>query len=668
MIEKGRNCMKRTMKWTAVLIVFMGILLIAFGTAGAEGRLVTRLKPVPEELTQPRRGGAYIEKPQGYSTCVEYTYTVHNGTDTGVVSYEYFMAILDDPREGAKADVLYDSGIISMNEFTFTFYQTGEYILFVYRYDSNGEIINSDYGDNVQCRIKITEDQENNPLTLAVQSAASVCNKGNDFDTAVAINDYLVQNVEYDWDYYHYSPQAALLGSEYGFQHKTVCNGYSRAYQLIARACGLNCRKVNGKVGKENHAWDVVQINGKWYQVDPTWNDDENNPMLFQHIYMGLNDTAISVNHSGFDYPEGEVVCSTLEDNYFIHTGKWTDLAGDAETDAQTELDATSGNEETIIVDFGTAAWLEGGVYNVQDPEVLQINGHIVADALSRKTWARDNGGTQTAMRGTFTYDYSDGGSILTGQMVALAPVGGNCNDYISWSLDGFGTLTITGTGDLPSIYEMTDSWDELCNDIHAVVIGSGITGIGAGNFANCFNLTTVTIPSTVTRIDPEAFLDCENLTAVLSDNPNRTEITRCYDGDLRILSLPSTVEELGRCAFYGTPYGQTINLEPDFEIPINTGVIEAYAFYNISATHVRMETWQLSSCTIGNKAFGSCHSLRYFQVDSWGANINYTIADKAFDGCTQLTFIGTENEQLKQYALDHGFNYLENEAIWGNG
>ena len=166
-----------------VLIVLAG-LVFAVGTAGAEEnrRLITRIMPVAEELTQPRRGGAYIDgTKQNGSTCVEYTYTVNNGTDTGVVQYEYCMAILDDPRPNQPADTLYWSEKTTDNEIKYTFYQTGTYVLFVWQYDSDENIVSSDYTDNVQCRIYITEDSPDNALINEVQNAVTVCDKGKEF-------------------------------------------------------------------------------------------------------------------------------------------------------------------------------------------------------------------------------------------------------------------------------------------------------------------------------------------------------------------------------------------------------------------------------------------------------------------------------------------------------
>ena len=46
----------------------------------------------------------------------------------------------------------------------------------------------------------------------------------------------------------------------------------------------------------------------------------------------------------------------------------------------------------------------------------------------------------------------------------------------------------------------------------------------------------------------------------------------------------------------------------------------------------------------IGDKLFGNCMAMRYFQVDD-EADVSYTIVDHTFDGySTELIFIGIHN------------------------
>ena len=241
--------------------------------------------------------------------------------------------------------------------------------------------------------------------------------------------------------------------------------------------------------------------------------------------------------------------------------------------------------------------------------------------------------------------------------------------DGISWTLTSAGKLTFTGTGEI--CYEMTEEWRwDYRNAVTEVEIGSGITGIDSSVFYEFENLATVTIPASLKTIGSHAFDSCASLTDILSPVETRKTYKRCYDEKLKTFTLPSTVEEVGFCAFADSAYGTTVTLTPDFSIPSSTTRIEERTFEGISAEHVMVNTWGVSALYIGEYAFADCDDLLYFQINGWmGEGFNLQISEHAFDGCDrQIVFIGIENQQLKEYAERHGYTYLENEMEWGNG
>ena len=64
-------------------------------------------------------------------------------------------------------------------------------------------------------------------------------------------------------------------------ERETVCIGYAMAFERCMSALGVNSKIVlgEGNFGAKskvspldgNHAWNQVQINGKWYNIDVTW-------------------------------------------------------------------------------------------------------------------------------------------------------------------------------------------------------------------------------------------------------------------------------------------------------------------------------------------------------------------------------------------------------------
>lgn len=59
---------------------------------------------------------------------------------------------------------------------------------------------------------------------------------------------------------------------------KAVCEGYARTFKYLIDDVGIPCILVSGTATNsegqvESHAWNYVQINGKWYAIDVTWDD-----------------------------------------------------------------------------------------------------------------------------------------------------------------------------------------------------------------------------------------------------------------------------------------------------------------------------------------------------------------------------------------------------------
>ncbi len=72
-----------------------------------------------------------------------------------------------------------------------------------------------------------------------------------------------------------------------------VCEGYAHTMCLLMNKVGLECYYVNGYGESEPHMWNTVQIDGNWYHVDATWNDDEN----AYYNYFNLTDAQIQSDH-----------------------------------------------------------------------------------------------------------------------------------------------------------------------------------------------------------------------------------------------------------------------------------------------------------------------------------------------------------------------------------
>lgn len=55
--------------------------------------------------------------------------------------------------------------------------------------------------------------------------------------------------------------------------NEAVCEGYARAFQYLLNRLDMNCLFVTGSVDGGDHAWNLVEIDEKWYMIDLTWDD-----------------------------------------------------------------------------------------------------------------------------------------------------------------------------------------------------------------------------------------------------------------------------------------------------------------------------------------------------------------------------------------------------------
>ena len=96
-----------------------------------------------------------------------------------------------------------------------------------------------------------------------------------DYDKEYALYAWLTGNVTYDQT--HYEKQGAPRTSyePYGplVKGKGVCLGYAETFRLLMDMAGIECITVTGAGfrNRENHAWNMVRLNGEWYCADPTW-------------------------------------------------------------------------------------------------------------------------------------------------------------------------------------------------------------------------------------------------------------------------------------------------------------------------------------------------------------------------------------------------------------
>lgn len=92
----------------------------------------------------------------------------------------------------------------------------------------------------------------------------------SDYEKVKKVHDYIIKRVAYDQTYQKYSAYDALINKS------SVCEGYATAAYRLFTELGLESRIVTGWAGVKvpvAHAWNIVKVDGKWYNIDLTWDD-----------------------------------------------------------------------------------------------------------------------------------------------------------------------------------------------------------------------------------------------------------------------------------------------------------------------------------------------------------------------------------------------------------
>lgn len=135
----------------------------------------------------------------------------------------------------------------------------------------------------------------------------------DEFQTVRFFHDYIILNCSYDDSGENY-------GNAYGalIEGKAVCEGYARAFKYLCDKVGIPCELVNGYADVE-HMWNLVCIEGEWYQLDATWDDPKNKDGDYiSYTYFNITTDEILKDHTIVDTLELPTANATTY-NYFTY-------------------------------------------------------------------------------------------------------------------------------------------------------------------------------------------------------------------------------------------------------------------------------------------------------------------------------------------------------------
>lgn len=158
------------------------------------------------------------------------------------------------------------------HDFTFEFTASGTYRIHFYFMDNDRNDPQNDKGIYyLRATAEVTVDGAARPsVTQIVNDAVNQCKKetsGSEYDMALWLHDWTLDQLEYDHGLNWCSAESGLT------RHQGTCESYQRIYAKLLNAAGI----ANGRITGNGHTWNAVKIDGKWCQMDLTWDDTSNN-------------------------------------------------------------------------------------------------------------------------------------------------------------------------------------------------------------------------------------------------------------------------------------------------------------------------------------------------------------------------------------------------------
>lgn len=263
------------------------------------------------------------------------------------------------------------------HDFTFDFTASGTYRIYFYFMDNDRYDPQNDKGIYyLRTTAEVTVNDAARPsVTQIVNDAVDLCRQeanGSEYDMALWLHDWTLDQLEYDQSLNWCSAESGLT------RHQGTCESYQRIYSKLLNAAGI----ANGRITGNGHTWNAVKIDGKWCQMDLTWDDTSDNwygDLDQRHLYFGLTDELMAIAHSDHtaNYQKHDYAyrSTDLSNNYFVRNGKadeWVEKYADR---IQQHLDA---REESFSIDADNQLF---------PPSISGIQNGIVAYAMNQREW-----------------------------------------------------------------------------------------------------------------------------------------------------------------------------------------------------------------------------------------------------------------------------------------
>lgn len=261
------------------------------------------------------------------------------------------------------------------HDYTFEFTASGTYRIYFYFLDGDSGI----WYLRTAAQVAV-HDASRPSVSRIVNDAVAQCRRETDeseYAMALWLHDWTLEQLEYDHTLNWCSAESGLT------RQLGTCESYQRIYAKLLDAAGI----ANGRMVGNGHTWNAVRIDGKWCQMDLTWDDSSGNwcgDLDQRHLYFGLTDELMAIAHSdhtaNYQADDYAYRSTDLSNAYFVRNGKADEWAEAYADRIQQHLDA---KETEFSIDADNASF---------PASISGIQNALIAYAMNQREWSTADG------------------------------------------------------------------------------------------------------------------------------------------------------------------------------------------------------------------------------------------------------------------------------------
>ena len=320
-----------------------------------------------------------------------------------------------------------------------------------------------------------TTPEQEAAVTTHVNSLLNILTpSGTDYQKLKTVYDWICSHITYDYAnledetyYLKHSAYAAIV------DRTAVCQGYATLLYRLALEMGIDCRVITGTSFGENHAWNIIRIGDRYYNLDSTWDADYTAYGLPYEYFLKCNTNFPDHNRAA------EYTAASFQKSYPM---------GESDYEEHTSPTKYVDGDFVYIIQNGTATLTSytGKAADVTIPDTA--NGYPVTK-IGNQAFFKNSTLTRVTLPAT----------------VQEIESGWKETDWDRIDSNGNVLCTLYGAF-------------SYCKKLKEVIIpgNSELHTIGIYAFAECINLTDIEFPGSIRELKLSCFEMCTSLTSVV--------------------------------------------------------------------------------------------------------------------------------------------------------